>query len=76
MMTEEMCIYPVLFIATFIYILCEMLMYTGLGSSSSSHWEFMGNTMIMPEHIRLTPDLQSRQGAVWSRIVSLNAKKT
>ncbi|KAK7164455.1 hypothetical protein R3I94_002992 [Phoxinus phoxinus] len=42
--------------------------YQGLGSSSSSHWEFMGNTMIMPEHIRLTPDLQSRQGAVWSRI--------
>uniref|UniRef100_A0A8C1D3A5 Lectin, mannose-binding 2-like b n=1 Tax=Cyprinus carpio carpio TaxID=630221 RepID=A0A8C1D3A5_CYPCA len=41
--------------------------YQGLGSSSSSHWEFMGNTMIMPEHIRLTPDLQSRQGAVWSR---------
>lgn len=42
--------------------------YQGLGSSSSSHWEFMGNTMVMPEHIRLTPDLQSRQGAVWSRI--------
>ncbi|XP_026112560.1 VIP36-like protein [Carassius auratus] len=41
--------------------------YQGLGSSSSSHWELMGNTMIMPEHIRLTPDLQSRQGAVWSR---------
>uniref|UniRef100_A0A8C2F7G6 L-type lectin-like domain-containing protein n=1 Tax=Cyprinus carpio TaxID=7962 RepID=A0A8C2F7G6_CYPCA len=42
--------------------------YQGLGSSSSSHWEFMGNTMIMPENIRLTPDSQSRQGAVWSRI--------
>ncbi|XP_051529646.1 lectin, mannose-binding 2-like b [Myxocyprinus asiaticus] len=42
--------------------------YQGLGSASSSHWELMGNTMIMPEHIRLTPDLQSRQGAVWSRI--------
>ncbi|XP_051977197.1 VIP36-like protein [Xyrauchen texanus] len=42
--------------------------YQGLGSSSSSHWEFMGNTMIMPEHIRLTSDMPSRQGAVWSRI--------
>ncbi|KAI7813621.1 lectin, mannose-binding 2-like b [Triplophysa rosa] len=42
--------------------------YQGLGSSSSSHWEFMGNSMIMPDTIRLTPDLQSRQGAVWSRI--------
>uniref|UniRef100_A0A673GY51 VIP36-like protein n=1 Tax=Sinocyclocheilus rhinocerous TaxID=307959 RepID=A0A673GY51_9TELE len=47
--------------------------YQGLGSSSSSHWEFMGNTMIMPEHIRLTQDLQSRQGAVWSRIIMCNS---
>ncbi|KAL6466031.1 hypothetical protein MHYP_G00261640 [Metynnis hypsauchen] len=42
--------------------------YQGLGSSSSSHWELSGNAMITPEHVRLTPDLQSRQGAVWSRI--------
>uniref|UniRef100_A0A8B9R9Q9 Lectin, mannose binding 2 like n=1 Tax=Astyanax mexicanus TaxID=7994 RepID=A0A8B9R9Q9_ASTMX len=42
--------------------------YQGLGSSTTSHWELMGNAMIMPEHVRLTPDLQSRQGAVWSRL--------
>lgn len=42
--------------------------YQGLGSASSSHWDLMGNAMITTEHVRLTPDLQSRQGAVWSRI--------
>lgn len=31
----------------------------------------MGTAMVTPDHVRLTPDLQSRQGAVWSRIVSL-----
>ncbi|KAK3514756.1 hypothetical protein QTP70_029801 [Hemibagrus guttatus] len=44
--------------------------YQGLGSSSSSHFDLLGNAMITPEYVRLTPDLQSRQGAVWSRIVS------
>uniref|UniRef100_A0AAY4DP19 L-type lectin-like domain-containing protein n=2 Tax=Denticeps clupeoides TaxID=299321 RepID=A0AAY4DP19_9TELE len=42
--------------------------YQGVGSSSSSHWDLMGTAMITPEHVRLTPDLQSRLGAVWSRI--------
>ncbi|XP_046903954.1 lectin, mannose-binding 2-like b [Hypomesus transpacificus] len=42
--------------------------YQGLGSSSSSHWDLMGTAMITTETVRLTPDLQSRQGAVWSRI--------
>ncbi|KAM4577662.1 lectin, mannose-binding 2-like b [Odontesthes bonariensis] len=42
--------------------------YRGLGFSSSSQWDLMGTAMVTPEHVRLTPDLQSRQGAVWSRI--------
>ncbi|XP_071368747.1 lectin, mannose-binding 2-like b [Centroberyx affinis] len=42
--------------------------YRGLGFSSSSQWDLMGSAMVTPEHVRLTPDLQSRQGAVWSRI--------
>ncbi|XP_041691768.2 VIP36-like protein isoform X1 [Coregonus clupeaformis] len=42
--------------------------YQGLGSSSSSHWDLMGNAIITTENVRLTPDLQSRQGAVWSRV--------
>ncbi|XP_076855256.1 lectin, mannose-binding 2-like b [Brachyhypopomus gauderio] len=42
--------------------------YQGLGFSTSSHWDLVGTAMITPEHVRLTPDLQSRLGAVWSRI--------
>uniref|UniRef100_A0A3P9HEW0 Lectin, mannose-binding 2-like a n=1 Tax=Oryzias latipes TaxID=8090 RepID=A0A3P9HEW0_ORYLA len=42
--------------------------YQGVGSSSSSHWELMGDAMVTTDYIRLTPDSQSRQGAVWSRI--------
>ncbi|XP_041642407.1 lectin, mannose-binding 2-like b [Cheilinus undulatus] len=42
--------------------------YRGLGFSSSSQWDLMGTAMVSPDYVRLTPDLQSRQGAVWSRI--------
>ncbi|XP_017296583.1 VIP36-like protein [Kryptolebias marmoratus] len=42
--------------------------YRGLGFSSSSQWDLMGTAMVMPDYVRLTPDQQSRQGAVWSRI--------
>ncbi|XP_029296263.1 VIP36-like protein isoform X2 [Cottoperca gobio] len=42
--------------------------YRGLALSSSSQWDLMGTAMVTPDHVRLTPDLQSRQGAVWSRI--------
>uniref|UniRef100_A0A3B4Z5T4 Lectin, mannose binding 2 like n=1 Tax=Stegastes partitus TaxID=144197 RepID=A0A3B4Z5T4_9TELE len=42
--------------------------YQGVGSLGSSHWELMGDAMVTTEQVRLTPDMQSRQGAVWSRI--------
>ncbi|XP_028270420.1 VIP36-like protein [Parambassis ranga] len=42
--------------------------YRGLGFSSSSQWDLMGTTVVTPDYVRLTPDQQSRQGAVWSRI--------
>ncbi|KAM9857804.1 lectin, mannose-binding 2-like b [Aulostomus maculatus] len=42
--------------------------YRGLGFSSTSSWDLMGTAMVTLDHVRLTPDLQSRQGAVWSRI--------
>uniref|UniRef100_A0A672YYK2 Lectin, mannose-binding 2-like b n=1 Tax=Sphaeramia orbicularis TaxID=375764 RepID=A0A672YYK2_9TELE len=42
--------------------------YRGLGFSSSSQWDLMGTAMVTPDYVRLTPDLQSRQGAVWSRV--------
>ncbi|CAL1615283.1 unnamed protein product [Knipowitschia caucasica] len=42
--------------------------YRGLGFSSSSQWDLMGTAVVTPDYIRLTPDSQSRQGAVWSRV--------
>lgn len=47
-----------------------MFVFLGVGSLGSSHWELMGDAMVTTEQVRLTPDMQSRQGAVWSRIVS------
>lgn len=42
----------------------------GVGSASSGLWDLQGNAMVMTQYIRLTPDLQSKQGAVWNRVVS------
>ncbi|KAL2100417.1 hypothetical protein ACEWY4_004811 [Coilia grayii] len=42
--------------------------YQGIGSSHSSHWELMGDAMVTIDQVRLTPDVQSKQGAVWSRL--------
>ncbi|XP_036673271.2 vesicular integral-membrane protein VIP36 [Drosophila suzukii] len=30
------------------------------------HWDFLGNTMVTSNYIRLTPDLQSKSGALWN----------
>lgn len=46
----------------------------GVGSSSSALWDLLGNAMVMTQFIRLTPDQQSRQGAVWNRVVSAAAR--
>uniref|UniRef100_A0A8C2CKF7 Lectin, mannose-binding 2-like a n=1 Tax=Cyprinus carpio TaxID=7962 RepID=A0A8C2CKF7_CYPCA len=42
--------------------------YQGIGVSGSSHWEQMGDALVTSDHVRLTPDQQSKQGAIWSRI--------
>ncbi|XP_067264499.1 lectin, mannose-binding 2-like a isoform X1 [Chanodichthys erythropterus] len=42
--------------------------YQGVGVSGSSHWELMGDALVTTDHVRLTPDQQSKQGAIWSRI--------
>ena len=34
-------------------------------------WELKGDSMATSEYIRLTPDQQSKNGAIWSRVVSL-----
>ncbi|XP_063304673.1 VIP36-like protein isoform X2 [Pelobates fuscus] len=42
--------------------------YQGVGSSSSSLWDLTGNVLVTPQYVRLTPDQQSKQGAVWNRV--------
>ncbi|KAM8941939.1 VIP36-like protein isoform 2-T2 [Lycaon pictus] len=42
--------------------------YQGVGTGSSSLWNLMGNAMVMTQYIRLTPDMQSKQGALWNRV--------
>nr|KAF6301323.1 lectin, mannose binding 2 like [Pipistrellus kuhlii] len=42
--------------------------YQGVGTSSSSLWNLMGNAMVMTQYVRLTPDMQSKQGALWNRV--------
>ncbi|XP_029102929.1 VIP36-like protein [Scleropages formosus] len=42
--------------------------YQGVGSPGFSHWDLMGTAVMTTDFIRLTPDVQSMQGAVWSRI--------
>ncbi|XP_053320630.1 VIP36-like protein isoform X1 [Spea bombifrons] len=42
--------------------------YQGVGSSTSSLWDLMGNVLVTTQYVRLTPDLQSKQGAVWNRV--------
>lgn len=34
------------------------------------YWDFLGNTIVTNNYIRLTPDLQSKQGALWNAVVS------
>uniref|UniRef100_U5ER85 Putative vesicular mannose-binding lectin n=1 Tax=Corethrella appendiculata TaxID=1370023 RepID=U5ER85_9DIPT len=36
-------------------------------SMSIPYWDFTGSTMITNDYIRLTPDLQSKSGAIWNQ---------
>ena len=33
-------------------------------------WDFTGSTVVTNQYVRLTPDRQSKQGAIWNRAVS------
>ncbi|XP_033221290.1 vesicular integral-membrane protein VIP36 isoform X2 [Belonocnema kinseyi] len=41
--------------------------YQGSGMTMP-YWDFMGSTIVTNNYIRLTPDLQSKQGAIWNSI--------
>lgn len=45
------------------------LVLSGLGMAIPN-WDFLGTTMVTANYIRLTPDAQSMQGALWNSLVS------
>ncbi|XP_068130989.1 VIP36-like protein isoform X2 [Hyperolius riggenbachi] len=42
--------------------------YQGVGSSPSALWDLTGSVLVTPQFIRLTPEQQSKQGALWNRM--------
>lgn len=51
----------------FIYKIMINILGTGM---TIPNWDFMGSTMVTNNYIRITPDLQSKQGALWNSVVS------
>lgn len=43
-------------------------MITGSGMSVP-FWDFLGSTIVTANYVRLTPDLQSKSGAIWNTVV-------
>lgn len=41
--------------------------FQGAGMSIP-YWDFMGSTIVTNNYVRLTPDLQSKQGALWNSV--------
>lgn len=48
-----------------------ILNYFVSGSGMSlPYWDFLGSTIVTSNYVRLTPDLQSKAGALWNTVVS------
>ncbi len=47
--------------------------YQGSGFGITN-WDFLGNTIVTSQNIRLTPNLQSQSGAIWNTQVLTEAK--
>lgn len=43
-------------------------MIAGSGMSVP-YWDFLGSTIVTSNYVRLTPDLQSKSGAIWNTVV-------
>lgn len=49
---------------------CRFLLFFIFSISlTEGRWDFVGSTMVTNNYVRLTPDHQSRQGAIWNNIV-------
>ena len=54
-----------------IYILSPFHLFIGSGFGIAN-WDFLGSTMLTNTHIRLTPNEQSFQGAIWNTHVRIH----
>lgn len=50
-------------------LLCLIRWCIGAGMGTLPYWDFTGSTLVTSNYIRLTPDIQSRSGAVWNSVV-------
>lgn len=61
---------PSIFTFEIFCIIFELISYNAASGISIPFWDFTGSVMITNSYIRLTPDLQSRSGAIWNNVVS------
>lgn len=57
-----------LFLLEFLFFKLYFLL-SGSGMSVP-YWDFLGSTIVTTNYVRLTPDLQSKAGAIWNTVVS------
>ena len=55
------------FVNDFILGFFKNLLLSALGTGFGiANWDFQGSTMVTSTHVRLTPNEQSKQGAIWN----------
>lgn len=52
------------------WCLIDNVFWIGAGMTLP-YWDFTGSTLVTSNYIRLTPDIQSRSGAVWNSVVRI-----
>ena len=53
--------------------LIALIFHCFLGAGMTvPHWDFLGSTMVTNVYIRLTPEMKSKNGAIWSNVVSID----
>lgn len=46
------------------------IFYISGSGMSVPYWDFLGSTIVTSNYVRLTPDSQSKSGALWNTVVS------
>lgn len=56
------------------FSLTELIILLGTGFGIPN-WDFLGSVMVTGSYVRLTPNEQSKQGALWNKLVSSDTYK-